>query len=115
MAFNLPKSPFNIIDPTGKTLSQVKSGEYTDIRDYTPSEMKEQIKSTGKSSAIIKSEIKKYRQSASKQRQNSSNVVPSSSNQMATIFKQGGARGEQGIKEAAEKMAKGTLARKKKA
>ena len=115
MAFNLPKSPFNITDPTGKTLSQVKSGEYTDIRDYTPSEMKEQIKGTGMSSARIKSKVKKYRQSAAKQRQSSSNVTPSSSNQMATIFKQGGARGERGIKEAAEEMAKGTSAKKRKA
>lgn len=34
---------------------------------------------------------------------------------MATIFKQGGARGERGIKEAAEEMAKGTSAKKRKA
>ena len=93
--------------PTGKTLSQIKKGQYTNIRDYTPEELVEQVKKTGKSSAQIKREVKKYREQTKKVRSESKNVTPNSGTQMGEILAAGGARGETGIAEEAKKRSMG--------
>lgn len=69
-----------------KTLSQVKRGEYTDIRDYTPEELIAEVKRTGKSSAQIKSEVKSYRERTSTTRKEAKGVTPNSGTQMGEIL-----------------------------
>ena len=90
-------------EPTGKTLSQIKKGEYTNIRDYTPEELTAQVKKTGKSSAQIKREVKSYREQTKKVRSEAKNVTANSGTQMAEILAAGGARGEKGIAEEAKR------------
>ena len=64
------------------------------------------MKKTGKSSAQIKSEEKKY-QSKAKKNQANTNVTPSNSNQMSQIFSAAGGKGEQEIAKQAKLMATG--------
>ena len=113
MAFKLPQSPFNLKDSkeTGaktsdRTYLDMKPGQYGSVRDLTDDEITTQVKKTGKSSAQIKSEQKKYQSKAKKIKSNS-NVTPSNSNQMSQIFSAAGGKGEQEIAKQAKIMATG--------
>jgi len=92
---------------SGKTLSQVKKGEYTNIRDYTPEELAAQVKKTGKSSAQIRREVRNYRKQTKQVRSEAKNVTPNSGTQMGEILAAGGARGEKGIAEEAKRRSAG--------
>ena len=104
MAFKLPQSPFNLTDD--RTYLDMKPGQYGRVRDLTDDEITTQVKKTGKSSAQIKSEQKKY-QSKAKEIMANTNVTPSNSNQMSQIFSAAGSKGEQEIARQAKRMATG--------
>ena len=110
MAFKLPQSPFNLKEtgakPSDRTYLDMKPGQYGSVRDLTDDEITTQVKKTGKSSAQIKSEQKKY-QSKAKKAMSNSNVTPSNSNQMSQIFTAAGGKGEQEIAKQAKIMATG--------
>ena len=110
MAFKLPQSPFNLKETGAKTNDRtyldMKPGQYGSVRNLTNDEIIAQVKKTGKSSAQIKSEEKKY-QSKAKKNQANTNVTPSNSNQMSQIFSAAGGKGEQEIAKQAKLMATG--------
>ena len=110
MAFKLPQSPFNLKEtgakPSDRTYLDMKPGHFGSVRDLTDDEITTQVKKTGKSSAQIKSEQKKY-QSKAKEIKSNTNVTPSNSNQMSQIFSAAGSKGEQEIARQAKRMATG--------
>ena len=113
MAFNLPKSPFNLnlgggkkTKSSGRTYLEMKPGHYGDTRPLTSDEIIKEVKRTGRSSAQIKKEEKEY-QTKAQQIQSTTKVTPSNSNQMAQIFTAAKGMGEQEITKQARKMATG--------
>jgi hypothetical protein len=110
MAFKLPQSPFNLKETGAKTSDRtyldMKPGQYGSVRDLTDDEITAQVKKTGRSSAQIKSEQKKYKSKA-KKNQSNTNVTPSSGNQMSQIFSAAGGKGEQEIAKQAKILATG--------
>ncbi|MGB0975151.1 MAG: hypothetical protein ACPGU9_09200 [Flavobacteriaceae bacterium] len=95
----------------GRTYLDMKPGQYGKVRQLTNKEIIDQVKKTGKSSAQIKAEQKKYMDAASKAKQKAKDIPGTATNQMGEILAAGGARGEKGIAEEAKKRSAGTPAK----